>query len=268
MKPSKLFTIRETARTCNIGRTTLQRLTDEKLVEPAYMGENSYHYYNVVNIYNISLIQILKSCGIYGKRLEAIGSSTESLTAVRDELRDKVNILTFALDFFGMMADPEEAGKMRILHLPESKTFSYKSPEPVYFGDIPVFLEEIICDFVKRGLTLSSFYPPFVQFDSTDAVEYNGKYPCYRVTGCLVLGKESRDKEIISLPAIEVITVAFKYSAEKLTENYHVLLDEIERTGHVKAGPPRMETLFTPFARTPEYAEESLLRLSIPIDKK
>ena len=48
-KKNDYYSIREAAKACGIGRTTLQRLTDDNLIKPAMIGENKYHYYNFLH---------------------------------------------------------------------------------------------------------------------------------------------------------------------------------------------------------------------------
>ncbi len=261
---TKKFSIRQTARACGIGRTTLQRLTDCGLIKPAEIGENSYHYYNAKNIYDINTIKLLSECGFTRTELSSLDMSDSSMTSFADELQDKINILTFAMENLrdASLRKPEEA--FRIIKLPDLICYSEEIPEAHGFYKMSSFVEKALSEVVTRGIQTNQYYPPFTEVDSDEFMNGNADTH-YRLRVMIPLQGKVSGPGIETAPGVTALSVTYKYQPGTSLIYFTMVKNELKARGLSPKGAPRIEALFNPFVNDENSQDNIALRLSIPI---
>ncbi len=265
MSDSKdFYSIRQTARACGIGRTTLQRLTDSGLIKPAVIGENRYHYYDSKSIYDINTIQLLSECGFTRKQLSSLDLSDDVMASFASELQDKINILTFAMENLKAASSHDIKDLFRTTVIPELKCYMIRGSKLHTFFSMSSFVEKVLSEMVNKGLTTNKYYPPFVILDWEEFLsrQLDSDYNC---AVCIPLSGKATGPNVVSFPQINALSVTYKYEAGSSRKFYSLLKDELRKRDLKPTGNPRVEALFNPFISEERSAENISLRLSIPI---
>ena len=263
-KVKKNFSIRQTANACGIGRTTLQRLTDNGLIKPAEIGENRYHYYNAKNIYDINTIQLLSECGFTHRQLTSLDLSDSVMQTFANELQDKINILTFAMENLRDASDNDPRAAIKIINIPEMDCYVLQSTTIYDFETMSKLVETALGSCVEAGFKINKYYPPFTILDNEKLFTEHA-LRSHKCTVCIPLTAGNKGEGIRIIPQVSVLSVTYKYAEGNSRTFYKMLKDEIQRRGMTPQGPTRIEALFNPFINDERSATNIALRLSIPV---
>ena len=261
----KLFSIREAAKVCGIGRTTLQRMTDDGLIIPSQIGENRYHYYDAQNIYNINLLQNLKECGFTKKQLSGLSMSPEEMVSLANQIQDKINMLTFNMANLQSAAMSNKKSIIRILDTPDLICYTAKSARPYSFFEMSKFLENILAEVISKKYSINRYYAPFLSFDLNDFLQSDFISDTYMCTVYIPLVTKANDPDIVTVPASSYLSYTFKYRKGQTRKHLYLLKDELTKRELTPKSNPLIEVLFNPFSYDDESLSNLVMRLSVAI---
>ncbi len=262
-KNNHLFSIREAAKACGIGRTTLQRMTDEGLVPPAFIGENKYHFYDARSIYDINMVEFMSECGFTRKELQTMGMSAESKAEFADKLQDKINILTFSME--NLRAASFTDTNVKIINIPSLTCCIGESDLPKSIREATLLVEDLLTETVRAGYHTNRYYPPFFIMKCEEySLEYLTRHE-FRSVCCIPVFPKSRDSKAVVIDSISALSITFPYDGQGVSEYVNLMYEEVNRRGVAPSDYPRVEALFNPFAYNAENRESIALRLSIPL---
>ena len=261
----KFYSIRQTARSCGIGRTTLQRLTDSGLIRAASIGENRYHYYSAKNIYDINTINLLSECGFTHKQLSSSDMTDEVMQSFADELQDKINILHFAMENLRDASHSNSKENIRLIKIPDLRCYSVGSNTAYSLKYMSSLVETVLGEVIHKGLKTNRYYPPFIILDNMDFMADGLMDRDYECTVCIPLDGKAMDPAVVTIPHITALSTTYKYKKDLSAERFVMLRDELERLDLVPKGKVRAEALFNPFINDEESYTNIALRISVPI---
>ena len=264
-KNNGFFSIREAARACGIGRTTLQRMSDDKLIKPAMVGENKYHYYNSKNIYDINMIQLMHECGFSKKELKALNMSPEIMGAFANRLQDKINMLTFNMENLRAVSLSGHPTGVKILNIPELRCYCMDTNLDYGITEMASHVDEALHETIRKGYETNRYYPPFLIPEPENFLYDDPTGKKYRCKVCIPVISKTADPKIEVLPAVKALSVTFLYKKGENRKYYKMLTDELEDLGLKPASNPRFEALFNPFNYEDDSINSIALRISVPI---
>ena len=259
------YSIRQTARSCGIGRTTLQRLTDSGLIKAASIGENRYHYYSAKNIYDINTIKLLSECGFTHKQLSSLDMTDEVMQSFADELQDKINILNFTMENLRDASKSDSRNNIKIINIPELKCYSVRTSTAHSLMHMSSLVETFLGEVIRKGLRTSGYYPPFIILENVDFMAGDIADLEYESTVCIPLEGKATDPAVVSVPQTTALSVTYKYGPGVSADQFVLLKEELRNRGLTPKGNVRAEALFNPFITDEDSYSNVALRISVPI---
>ncbi len=264
-KKNDYFSIRETAKACGIGRTTLQRLTDDNLIKPAMIGENKYHYYNSRNIYDINMIQLMHECGFSKKELKSLDMSPETMSAFADRLQDKINMLTFNMENLRAASLTDTSTHVRTLSIPELRCYTTHTNLGYGIIEMANHVDKALHETIRKGFETNRYYPPFLIPEPVNFLYDDPTGKKYKCKVYIPVITKTSDPSVETVPATKAISVTFHYTSGGNRTYYKMLTDELQDLGLKPASNPRFEALFNPFNFEEDSINRIALRVSVPI---
>ncbi len=259
------YSIREAARACGIGRTTLQRMTDDNLIKPAKIGENKYHYYNSRNIYDINLIQLLHECGFSKKELKSLDMSPKTMGAFADRLQDKINMLAFSMENLRAVSLSGNPTTVYTINIPELRCYTIKTDLDYGIIEMSNHVDDALHEAIKKGYETNRYYPPFIIPESENFLYDDPTDKKYKCKVYIPVITKTSDPSVETVPATKALSVTFHYTRGGNRTYYKMLTDELQDQGLKPASNPRFEALFNPFNLDEDPINKIALRVSIPV---
>lgn len=262
-KNNKLYSIREAAKACGIGRTTLQRMTDEGLVPPAFIGENKYHFYDCRSIYDINMLELMSECGFTRKEIGSIGLSPDSMAEFASKIQDKINILNFNLE--NLRAASITDNTFKVINIPSLTCCTMQRKTPRNIEEMYDLIETLLSDTVKDGYHTNKYYPPFLILKCEEfSPEYYSSRN-YDTVCCIPVLSKSKDTGISNTDPVTALSITFQYSVKPIKHYFDLLNRELRDRDLAAKGYPRLEALFNPFPFKDGTRNSLSMRLSVPI---
>ncbi|MBR6473789.1 MAG: MerR family transcriptional regulator [Firmicutes bacterium] len=265
-KHKNFYSIREAAHACGIGRTTLQRMSEEGLIVPAEIGENKYHYYDERNIYDINMIHNFSECGFTRKELKKLDMTPEVMLEFADQIQNKINILTFNMENLRTASLSHTQSVFRLINIPPITCLVFPDDEEHTFLDLSTLVKKSIRQAIQRGYTTDRYYPPYVVLHINNYMTSDLSGDRFRATICVPVVTKSEASDIMRFPAATLLSVTYPGKKGDTRKHLRLLRDNLAKNGYTPKGDPLIEALFNPF----NYEEDSMnmvaLRLGIPIE--
>ncbi len=262
-KNNHLFNIREAAKACGIGRTTLQRMTDEGLVPPAFIGENKYHYYDCRSIYDINMVELMSECGFTRKEISSIGLTPDSMAEFAIKVQDKINILTFNLE--NLRAASLTDNSFKVIDIPALTCCTEERKVPQNIGEMSDLIETLLINTVRAGYHTNRYYPPFLILECDEFTPECYSSRNYDTICCIPVLPRSKDTGTSEIDPVTALSITFQYSAIPIKHYFDLLYNEFKSRELTAKGYPRLEALFNPFPYINGIRNSLSMRLSVPI---
>ena len=101
---SRLFTVAEVSKACDISRTSLIRLEESGFFKPHHIDpDTGYRYYDVKNIVEIGRYKRLRTIGLTRNEITDIFHGNTDRVKFLEDMRKKLNDLQTFVDEFGLL---------------------------------------------------------------------------------------------------------------------------------------------------------------------
>ena len=126
IKDERLYTSLETAKICNIGRTTLLRIEERGFDTPRKINEKTgSRYYDVVNIHRIMQYQMFQKLGLSAKEMVSYYRGELDGQKLLAELRDRLAAAQRCVDEFEARFTERESLSYSFIEIPESTCYYF-----------------------------------------------------------------------------------------------------------------------------------------------
>ena len=264
----KLYSIREVARICGVGRTTLLRMEESGFDTPRRIDpETGYRYYDVVNIHRIMQYQMFRKLGLSTTEIADYFNHKLNSQAFLKTLKERLTIAERCVDEFESRFTERE-----------SLTFSYSTLPGVTCAAFPCPYsnpkDQIEYNYLEVQRLYNEGFKPFpttpMFFISPDTSSvYEEKDVSARPTICVAIYPEPIPDPSQVVTFKERLAFSLLYHGNRdeiMAEGGLRLLQEMRRRQIRPTGPLFGICVVGPFFGTQIEPEDYVFRWAIPID--
>ena len=260
-----LYTIRQASHSCGIGRTTLQRMEEDGMVEPAFIGENKYHYYDAKTIYDINMLTLFQECGFSRTELRKIRAMDDPLKAFEKILQNRINVLTFNLQNVKAASRADLPPEFVLMDIPDLTCFVTEGKATYSLNTMYKLVSTSIDKVVQKGLLTNKYYTPFLILRNLSQGGPSSKGSSSYYSMCIPIADHRDIAGIQTIKGGHALAVTFVYKEGLGKEYIRLLYNELERSGLEPKSSLRAEALFNPLTPRYDKSKRMLLRLSVMI---
>lgn len=263
-----LFTIREAAHACGVGRTTLLRMEECGFLTPYRIDPNTgYRYYDAQNIAQIGQYQLLQELGLSRKEITDIYYQNIDVTKFISDKRAALTRLQHLLTELEMRTTHSDNYRFTYTELSEITCYC-ASQNNLSIEEAETFTYKVHQDAIKAGYQLLGIEPLFLYINSNHLNGiFDSKHPENEITVCIpVITSDSTDSHLKSFPkshAFSVIGYGNYFSLKSLPER---LYEEISNRKLKPLGPPRIIAHVATYVGTHISPNNFCFELVVPIN--
>ncbi len=258
-----LYQITEAARACGVSRSTLLRLEEKGLLEPAYISEESgRRYYDNFNVARVLQVEKFKSMGLKNEEIKSYYESGGEAEELLSSMKAKLSELQQSVEELQLRVTSEDKISVQEITLPETvcrmrqamgRTIAEKYQTMFdFYGECIrkgyIFSDEPIFDICERK-------------DFLDGYIGEKDYPFYV---CIPMKEKTPDS--IVLPACKALSVLYYGSYANVDEAWLTLGREVKKRNLKPVGFPRVIGIVAPYTGRKIAAERYCSRLVIPVE--
>ncbi len=261
-----LYTIGQAAKCCGISRSTIIRLEEKGLIEPAFCDESSgYRYYDSNDITKLLQIDHMHAMEMSYDQIKRYYESGGTALEIVRTLEEKFYMIKRTLEEMSIRNGESGTMKAEILKLPEyicyTKDFRGTSyidkgkNSNITFGEV-----------VEKGYNPLPGEPLFLIVKRFDFLEGSYENMEHDYTCCVPLKPETAPEEAVKIPGCTVLSVLYRGNYENNPEAYIYLGEKMKELGLKAAGYPRGIAYVAPYVGKEIDPNKYVSRFAIPID--
>ena len=264
MDTKKLFQITEAARACGLSRSTLLRMEERGLLQPAYIApESGRRYYDNFNVARILQVEKFRAMGLSAEEIADYfvhgGEASGLLAALETRLRE----LERSVEELRLRAAEGPSTSVQLMRLPAvtcclrwHRSGTLKERYEAMYG----FYSEC----VRRGCVLSD-EPLFTISDRTDYLSGAlSDAPCAFAV-CVPVRPETAPDDAVTLPECRVLSVLCCGDYSGADEMWRTLGREVKARSLTPAGLPRVLGIVAPYTGREIETKRYCSRLALPV---
>ena len=264
----KLYTVREAAKICGIGRSTLLRMEEAGIVTPRLVNQNTgFRYYDVANIHAIMLYEMLQNIGMKKDEIKTYfqGELKEDFI---DVLRERVTIAQRCLDEFEARFSRRESTSFSYVNLPAVDCYCFQC-------NIPNPKDQIEYNYKEIQRIYSEGYRPYpstpmfsVTPDPYSVFDGNMPDPFRQMICISVYPDPAPDpSKIIYFERKRGFSMLFHGNRTDMMQNGGAMLwDEMQKLGIKPRGPLFGIAIIGPFFDINIDSDDYVFRWAVPIE--
>ena len=196
-----LFSIREAARACGVGRTTLLRMEECGFLTPYCIDKKTgYRYYDAQNIAQIGQYQLLQELDLTRSEITDIYYQNIDISEFIRTQREKINRLQHLLNTLEMRTTQSRDIKISFIDLPEIMCYC-KTESNHTLESAETFAYITHQQAIKEGYRMIGQEPMFLFAKSNSSHAFEGEHPENEITVCLpVIPTNSSDSNLQTFP--------------------------------------------------------------------
>lgn len=261
-----LFTIRETAHACGVGRTTLLRMEECGFLTPYRIDEKTgYRYYDAQNIAQIGQYQLLQELDLTRSEITDIYYQNIDMSEFVRAQREKVNRLQRLLNAIEIRTSQAEENKFSFIDLPEITCYC-KTESNHTLESAETFAYITHQNAIKEGYQMLGQEPMFLFARSNAPHAFDGERLENEITICIpVMPTNSHDSNLQTFSKCHAFSMIGYGEYSILYDMFKQFRDEIALRKLEPIGSPRIVTHVASYVGTHISHENFCYELVIPI---
>lgn len=263
-----LFTIRQVCQSCGLSRSTILRMEERGLLQPAFVDpETGYRYYDNNNVTLIIQVKHFLEIGIsYDDSLlyfRSRGSSPELL----QRLEEKYLFFKRSYEEMKVRLERREHLSFEFLEVPEYTCY-VKASRGTTVDDRYQTLYNAYHEAIEKGCRLLCGAPLFIVNKRTDFME--GKFDTEPVDFicCIPLEPNEAPKDAVVFPACRAFSCLYYGDYSRLTEILGQFGEKIRELGLKPIDHMRTLCLVAPYTSLEFPKENYVSRYVLPIERQ
>lgn len=260
----------ETARICNIGRTTLLRIEEKGFDTPRIIDkETGKRYYDVVNINRIMQYQMFQKLGLTTKEMLSYYNGDTDRENFLEMLRERVAIAQRCLDEFESRLTERDSLTFSYVEIPESTCYFFSC-------DIPIAKDQIEYNYCEIQRMYDMGFKPFPTTPMASVIPdlytiYDGTNTNpFRQTICLSIYPDPipDPSRVVHTRKRYAFSLLYHGNDDQIMrDGGRILWEEMQRKGIRANGPLVGVCVNGPFFGTDLDPRDYIFRWAIPIDE-
>ncbi|MBO4799998.1 MAG: MerR family transcriptional regulator [Lachnospiraceae bacterium] len=264
-RPDNTVSIQALAKACGVSRSTILRMENEGLLNPAYTDPDSgYRYYSTGNLAQVVRILNYQSLGFTKKEISEFLTDPDILRKNIDRLNEKYNTILRELDRLTVMTRTDESYIIRLQevkggpYLRFSKTMVY-NPLNVY-----LYTRECLERFMAMKLTGLTGHPMHIFPEGNPIGFFDDKvHDC----NLLIPVKEESypGQEIITIEPSLALILSCNCNIFDCERYFHALWEEAEKLGYKPESHVRIVAFpeIVSYSRTDDHIHPMMLGMHV-----
>ncbi len=237
---SKLFTVAEVSKACDISRTSLIRLEESGFFKPCRIDpDTGYRYYDIKNVVEIGRYKRLRTIGLTRNEITDIFHGKIDRDRFLEEQRKKLNELQNFVDEFELLYGLKDFS-YSFVTLPAITCYC-EDFDPASYNEGAISAHLAYERVISAGYRLMPEKPPFILSDEWSVISENSPQGCH-FTVCihvLPVPGQANDPHLRNFPETKAISVSafgdFSIIPDVISKLYEQLPPKkLERTGPVR----------------------------------
>lgn len=261
-----LFTIREAARACGVGRTTLLRMEECGFLTPFRIDEKTgYRNYDAQNIAQIGQYQLLQELNLSRNEITDIYYQNIDMSEFIKTQREKVNRLQRLLNTLEIRTTKSKESKFSFVDIPEITCY-HKTESNHTLESAETFAYITHQNAIKEGYQMLGQEPMFLFARSNAPHAFDGEHPENEITVCIpVVPTNSFDSNLQTFPRCHAFSMICYGEYSILYDMISQFRKEIAIRELKPIGPSRIITHVATYVDTHISQEDFCYELIIPI---
>lgn len=268
-KERTLFTIREAARACGVGRTTLLRMEESGFLTPYRIDEKSgYRYYDAQNIAQIGQYQLLQEFDLTRNEITDVYFQNIDISEFVRTQREKVSRLQRLLNALETRTTQSGDCRFSFIDLPEITCYC-KTESNHTLESAETFAYITHQTAIKEGYHMQGQEPLFLFAKSNSPRAFDEEHPDNEITVCIpVVPTDASDSNLQTFPGGHAFSMIGYGEYSVLYDMFRQFREEIATRKLEPVGPPRIITHVATYVGTHISKDDFCYELAIPIRKE
>ena len=262
-KKKDLFQITEAARACGVSRSTLMRMEESGLLEPAYIAKDSgRRYYDNFSVAHVLQVQKFKAMGLSKEEIISYYRSGGQVAEILSSLESRLFELQRGVEELRLRLTPAESISVSEMTLPKTVCCMRREVGRTVRDKYNAMFD-FYSECVRKGYRFSD-EPIFSISERSDYLEgYIGEenFPFYV---CIPLKEETPDS--VTLPACKALSVLYYGDYDGVDEAWLTLGRELKSRGQKPIAPPRVLGIVAPYTGKEIATKRYCHRLVVPVE--
>lgn len=261
-----LYTIGQAAKCCGISRSTIMRLEEKGLIEPAFCDKNSgYRYYGGRDITKMLQINYMHDMGISYDQIKRYYESGGTAQEIVKALEYRFYMIKRTLEEMSMRDGKSGTMKAEILKIPEYICYTKEYRGKTYI-DKCKSSEETLEEVIEKGYMPYPGEPLFLIVKRFDFIEGRYENIEHEYICCVPLRPESAPEEAVRIPGCTVLSVLYRGNYNNNPKAYLYLGEKLRELGLKHLDYPRGIAYVAPYVGKEIDPDKYVSRFAIPID--
>ncbi len=262
-----LFTINQIVRCCGVSRSTILRLEDRGLLQPAFVDENTgYRYYDNFNASLILQVRLFLDLGLSYDDVALYYRSNGSSPELLERTEAKYRIFKRAYEEMKLRMDKREEITFEFLTLPQYVCYT-RECRGTTVQDRYQAMVDLCNEAMAKGCRPLYSEPLFGIAKRTDYLEEKFAEQESDFICCIPLEPDCAPKEAVVLPSCRAFSCLFYGGYERRPEAFNLLGRKIRELGLKPTGYVRMLGLVAPYTGKSIPRENYVSRLAVPVEE-
>ena len=261
-----LFTIREAAHACGVGRTTLLRMEESGFLTPYRIDEKTgYRYYDAQNIAQIGQYQLLQELDLTRSEITDIYYQNIDISEFIKTQREKMNHIQRLLNILEMRITQSKSSKFSFIDLPEITCYC-KAEANHTLESAETFAYVTHQQAIREGYHMLGQEPMFLLAKANSPHAFDDNHSENEITVCLpVVPTNTPDSNLQTFPKCHAFSFIGYGEYSILYDMFQRFREEIAIRRLDPIGPPRIITHVATYVGTHISQENFCYELVIPI---
>lgn len=262
------FTIHQVCKCCGVSRSTILRMEDRGLLQPAFVDEKTgYRYYNTYNVTRVLHIKMFLEMGLSYGEVALYFQSDGKAPQLLDALRARLSALKRTYDEMELRINDRQNFSAEFIRLPEyvcyQKEFKASAPDGRYKSSYDTFRE-----MVEKGYRpLISKYIFLINkrddlWESGDPINDAGNdFIC-----CIPLQPDCADEHTVTYPSCTAFSLLCYGDYAAIQKAHTELGKRVRALGLKSTGYPRSIGIVSGYTDGGFDKKNYVTRLAVPLE--